>query len=110
MVYKIHRGDGRRLPPHRAEYPRTARRRSNLKNFLTMARRLNLPRIPATNANGGCVPRVLVGRRRRATGPALQVVGMSREIIRLSIPIGTIAISSVAVFAFSWVGLALLGY
>ena len=54
--------------------------------------------------------RVLVGRRRRATGPALQVVGMSKEIIRLSIPIGTIAISSVAVFAFSWVGLALLGY
>jgi hypothetical protein len=53
---------------------------------------------------------VVVGRRRRAPGPALQVVGMSREIIRLSIPIGTIAISSVAVFAFSWVGLALLGY
>src|SRR5258705_3511026 len=100
MVYEIHRGDGRRLPPHRAEYPRTARRRSNLKNFLTMARRLNLPRIPATNANGGCVPRVLVGRRRRATSPALQVVGMSREIIRLSIPIGTTVISSVAEFAF----------
>jgi hypothetical protein len=56
------------------------------------------------------MPVCFVGRRRGATGPALQVVGMSREIIRLSIPIGTIAISSVAVFAFSWVGLALLGY
>jgi len=112
FVYRnaLHRGDGRRLPPHRAEYPRTARRRANLKNFLPTARRLNLPRNPATNPNRGCVPRVLVGRRRRAIGPALQVVGMSREIIRLSIPIGTIAISSVAVFAFSWVGLALLGY
>jgi hypothetical protein len=110
MVYEIHRGDGRRLPPHRAEYPRTARRRANLKNFLPMARRLNLPCIPATNANGSCVPVYLSAGRRRATGPALQVVGMSREIIRLSIPIGTIAISSVAVFAFSWVGLALLGY
>src|SRR5260370_36080787 len=109
MVYEIHRGDGRRLPPHRAEYPRTARRRSNLKNFLTMARRLNLPRIPATNANGGCVPRVLVGRRRRATGPALQVVGMSREIIRLSIPIGTIAISSVTGLSVTWGGLYVLG-
>jgi hypothetical protein len=44
--------------------------------------------------------------------PALYspVVDMSKEIIRLSIPIGTIAISSVAIFAFSWVGLALLGY
>jgi hypothetical protein len=52
----LHCGDGRRLPPHRAEYPRTARRRANLKNFLPMARRLNLPRIPATNANGSCVP------------------------------------------------------
>jgi hypothetical protein len=110
MVYEIHRGDGRRLPPHRAEYPRTARRRANLKNFLPKARPLNLPRIPATNENGGCVPVYFVGRRCRAPGPALQVVGMSREIIRLSIPIGTIAISSVAVFAFSWVGLALLGY
>ena len=110
MVYEIHRGDGRRLPGHRAEYPRTARRRANLNNFRPKARPLNLLRTPATNANGSCMPRVLVGRRRRATGPALQVVGMSREIIRLSIPIGTIAISSVAVFAFSWVGLALLGY
>jgi hypothetical protein len=43
-------------------------------------------------------------------GPASPVFDMSREIIRLSIPIGTIAISSVAVFAFSWVGLALLGF
>jgi hypothetical protein len=43
-------------PPHRAEYPRTARKRANLKNFLPMARRLNLLRIPATNANGSCVP------------------------------------------------------
>ena len=51
-------------------------------------------------STGGVVPPV----------PALQVVVMSRVIIRLSIPIGTIAISSVAVFAFSWVGLALLGY
>jgi hypothetical protein len=44
----------------------------------------------------------------------LPVVDMSKEIIRLSIPIGTIAISSVAIFAFSfafsWVGLALLGF
>ena len=44
------------------DYPRTGRsthaprRRTNLKNFLTKARPLNLPRIPATNANGGCVP------------------------------------------------------
>ena len=91
-------------------YPRTACRRANLKNFLPTARLLNLLSIRATYANGGLDARVLVGRRRRATGPALQVVGMSREIIRLSIPIGTIAISSVAVFAFSWVGLALLGY
>jgi hypothetical protein len=44
--------------------------------------------------------------------PALYspVVDMSKEIIRLSIPIGTIAISGVAIFAFSWVGLALLGF
>jgi hypothetical protein len=35
---------------------------------------------------------------------------MSKKIIRLTIPIGTLAISSAAVFAFSWVGLALLGY
>jgi hypothetical protein len=40
----------------------------------------------------------------------LPVINMSKEIIRLSIPIGTIAISSVAIFAFSWVGLALLGF
>ncbi|HXL28346.1 MAG TPA: hypothetical protein VN968_03520 [Bradyrhizobium sp.] len=40
----------------------------------------------------------------------LPVINMSKAIIRLSIPIGTIAISSVAIFAFSWVGLALLGY
>jgi hypothetical protein len=44
--------------------------------------------------------------------PALYspVVDMSKEIIRLSIPIGTIAVSGVAIFAFSWVGLALLGF
>jgi len=42
--------------PAPAEYPRTARKRANLKNFLPMARRLNLPRIPATNANRSCVP------------------------------------------------------
>jgi hypothetical protein len=35
---------------------------------------------------------------------------MSKKIIRLTIPIGTLALSSVAAFAFSWVGLALLGY
>jgi hypothetical protein len=35
---------------------------------------------------------------------------MSKEIIRLSIPVGTVAISGVAIFAFSWVGLALLGF
>jgi hypothetical protein len=40
----------------------------------------------------------------------LPVINMSKAIIRLSIPIGTIAISSVAIFAFSWVGLALLGF
>jgi hypothetical protein len=110
MVYEIHRGDGRRLPPHRAEYPRTARRRANLKNFLP----IGTPVEPAAHSSDQrkreLCARVFVGRRRRATGPALQVVGMSKEIIRLSIPIGTIAVSSVAVFAFSWVGLALLGY
>jgi hypothetical protein len=45
----------------------------------------------------------------RSTGLLLPVADMSK-IIKLSIPIGTIAISSVAVFAFSWVGLALLGF
>jgi hypothetical protein len=35
---------------------------------------------------------------------------MSGQIIRLSIPIATIAISSAAVFGLSWVGLALLGF
>jgi hypothetical protein len=56
--------------------------------------------MPAYLSAGGVVP----------PGPASPVFDMSREIIRLSIPIGTIAISSVAVFAFSWVGLALLGF
>ena len=110
MVYEIHRGDGRRLPPHRAEYPRTARQRANLKNFLTDSAPVEPAEHSSDQRRRELCARVLVGRRRRAPGPALQVVGMSREIIRLSIPIGTIAISSVAVFAFSWVGLALLGY
>jgi hypothetical protein len=110
MVYEIHRGDGRRLPPHRPEYPRTARRRANLKNFLTDGAPVEPAEHSSDQRKRELCARVLVGRRRRAIGPALQVVGMSKEIIRLSIPIGTIAISSVAVFAFSWVGLALLGY
>jgi hypothetical protein len=56
------------------------------------------------------MPVTFAGRRHCCTGLLLPVVNMSSKIIRLSIPIGTIAISSVAVFAFSWVGLALLGY
>ena len=74
-----------------------------------MAAGLNLLRIPWTNANGHRARNFVAGG---VVLPALYspVVDMSKEIIRLSIPIGTIAISSVAIFAFSWVGLALLGY
>jgi hypothetical protein len=35
---------------------------------------------------------------------------MTGQIIRLSIPIATIAISSAVAFAVCWVGLALLGF
>jgi hypothetical protein len=42
--------------------------------------------------------------------PAFQVANMSGQIIRLSIPIATIAVSSAAVFGLSWIGLALLGF
>ena len=99
------------------EYPRTGRNTSAPR---ADAQTLEIPADgapvePAAHSSdqtkrGTACARVPVGRRRRATGPALQEVGMSREIIRLSIPIGTIAISTVAAFAFSWVGLALLGY
>jgi hypothetical protein len=56
MVYKIQRGDGRTVSAHRVGYPRTACRPANLKNFLTMARPLNLLCIPATYANGSWMP------------------------------------------------------
>jgi hypothetical protein len=46
----------------------------------------------------------------RAAGSPFQVADMSGQIIRLSIPIATIAVSSAAVFGLSWIGLALLGF
>jgi len=53
---KFNAGDGRTVSAHRVGYPHTARRPANLKNFLPMARPLNLPRIPATYANGSWMP------------------------------------------------------
>ena len=67
-----------------------------------------LPSSP-TNGSGNSMPVTLRRPAARSTGLLLPVADMSK-IIKLSIPIGTIAISSVAVFAFSWVGLALLGF
>src|ERR1700704_1306409 len=84
--------------------------RQRLRNFRQRPCALNLPRIPQANINGSCMPAYLSAGGVVPPGPASPVFDMSREIIRLSIPIGTIAISSVAVFAFSWVGLALLGF
>jgi hypothetical protein len=40
----------------------------------------------------------------------LWVIDMTGQIIRLSIPIATIAISSAIAFTVCWVGLALLGF
>jgi hypothetical protein len=56
------------------------------------------------------MPVTLSGQRCRAAGPPFSVVDMSGQIIRLSIPVATIAISSAAAFAVCWVGLALLGF
>ena len=47
---------GRTVSAHRVGYPHTARRPANLKNFLPMARPLNLLCIPATYANGSWMP------------------------------------------------------
>jgi hypothetical protein len=56
------------------------------------------------------MPETLSARRGRAGGPPFQVADMSGQIIRLSIPIATIAVSGSAVFGLSWIGLALLGF
>jgi hypothetical protein len=93
---------------HHTRYLPTAR---DLRRFFRRRHAgLNLLRTPQTNANGHLNARNLAAGGVVLPALYLPVINMSKAIIRLSIPIGTIAISSVAIFAFSWVGLALLGF
>jgi hypothetical protein len=78
-----------------------------LKNSLRVTEPLNLLPIPPDERLTGTAARNLVG-------PAVHApffrVDMSGQIIRVSIPIATIAICGAMAFPICWVGLALLGF
>src|SRR5258708_27102394 len=81
-----------------------------LKNSLPMAWPLNLPSVtPDVGLTGIAWPVTLSARRCRAAGPPFfSVIDITGQIIRLSVPIATIAISSALAFPDCLVGVALL--